>query len=1085
MLKLIFLLNILSPLLFGAVSELVNPGNNQIIDIGFNTKSKDNKLTVPKQWIDDITLSKKINPLIMAKSRIVEKFDCEKDYLGYENCPALESVCDTQIQKDDGLSLKVTKTQERNVSVQEVLNCSPNSYTACESKSIVQTIYFELWYDSTPIGDCDKVRVTNISPYGNPYGWRAGLNYGSLAHQIIAYAGISASQIVDQSALQNAAQYFWRNHSGSCSSGTIHGPKYIPITARININTKYECPSDYRIFGSNGNYICKKEYHYYNYICKNDHNIYDKPWIGPVKDAGYDCLGQCGQYGCICNSSVPPVNNCERGFWVCPSEPSKLCTRNTIDKTSESGIENGFKYISGSAKTFKKTIDVQKFCPDGSTLEGEKCITKGNPVCLDSGFLYMKDKNICMLKTSDGKCPTNSKLVNGICEINYFLECPAEFKQVNNSTCEAKPTCPFGYIETDNGCKIDYEYTLYSCPSDYEGPFEKGFDCKGYNKVCNSKEAPNNNCKKYVGEKDYSATITKKRPLQEHDVHSSKVLSEKEYGVKKDLYCGDNCLFNVSKIFTENNNLCFLKQNEEKACFSVKGCFFSGETATGQVKEITLDTNNSLYANNDKSKVISTNCKMNGHVGWMERFEGITSVIYKDNKLEFWDSFKDYYLGFIEFPKDMSDKDANDGFYYDPILPYELNSVGFTTIKSYKDLTFLVGENKTEQECKNVASKYNLTELLTAADSEKETLRYLTGDKYEKKSFIPDCKNLGSGYSKELNTCFELVEYKENKCSNNYLTKVSSNNTYFSEYGIWGTDPNFFELMFPVKVDRSDYYTLEFGTGGMANLSIDGNIFAFITINEQPIKKIKVFIEKGMHIFKIKASKNVLSVANFNNSGWNTNAYNYTRIGEATVGLEITAENGLVIYSTKNKVCDIKPKSSCSSGSLYKEACINTFNATCIQGTFNPVTNTCDIDKKCVLIKFGKYDFMSEFSIKNERRDDANIQYRCSPLKCENGSCETATCPAEYSPNIFPTHLNPKSTDCVNNICDGKKDFFPYCGKPAGCSKDNPLVYEDSSGNCHQLNCPAGQIMDIERKVCKKLGCPDGTVTSGEACIQK
>ena len=61
MIKNFFILLLAFSFSFGAVSELVDPGSNQIIDLGYNKKSKDNKLTVPKEWVNSATLAKKID----------------------------------------------------------------------------------------------------------------------------------------------------------------------------------------------------------------------------------------------------------------------------------------------------------------------------------------------------------------------------------------------------------------------------------------------------------------------------------------------------------------------------------------------------------------------------------------------------------------------------------------------------------------------------------------------------------------------------------------------------------------------------------------------------------------------------------------------------------------------------------------------------------------------------------------------------------------------------------------------------------------------------------------------------------------
>ena len=131
MIKNFFILLLAFSFSFGAVSELVDPGSNQIIDFGYNKKSKDNKLTVPKEWINSATLAKKIDSIIITKSREVTNFDCETDYLGRENCTEQAVECPANLVRDDGIATKINQVAIRAATKVAVGSCSPNSYTAC------------------------------------------------------------------------------------------------------------------------------------------------------------------------------------------------------------------------------------------------------------------------------------------------------------------------------------------------------------------------------------------------------------------------------------------------------------------------------------------------------------------------------------------------------------------------------------------------------------------------------------------------------------------------------------------------------------------------------------------------------------------------------------------------------------------------------------------------------------------------------------------------------------------------------------------------------------------------------------------
>jgi len=93
-----------------------------------------------------------------------------------------------------------------------------------------------------------------------------------------------------------------------------------------------------------------------------------------------------------------------------------------------------------------------------------------------------------------------------------------------------------------------------------------------------------------------------------------------------------------------------------------------------------------------------------------------------NDRLRFWDSYEDGYLGFIEFMRGVKKEDQIDGFMPENPTPFDLNALGFTSIGTLDSTDGYLTDstNKTyfirpvnnelnPNECMEMASRYNLT----------------------------------------------------------------------------------------------------------------------------------------------------------------------------------------------------------------------------------------------------------------------------------------------------------------------------------------------------------------------------------------
>jgi hypothetical protein len=386
----------------------------------------------------------------------------------------------------------------------------------------------------------------------------------------------------------------------------------------------------------------------------------------------------------------------------------------------------------GTWNNNEKRCEVDPVCSDDGVLDFniDLCQIPSNDTCSQGETRISSDKisttnYICKKNTI---CPeeTNPSILKNkpICQYTPTKECPFNYFK-ENGKCVSTPYCPDGLIETKTACKKDYTYYKYECPADYVNQKDEGFDCFGNcgnNECqCNSNTPPADNCYKTVGLNNNNLEIITKRALIKHAVIGS--LSETEYGKTRNLTCGPNCTFGVNKIYGKNNKLCFEKISGDNSCLTFDSCFFSGEINNNDevINYIDVLNENTLVFNGQE---IKSNCKLIGQVGWPGRSESIVSVKTNDNKILFWDSFVDQYIGDITIIKDVKSKDKKDGFIPENIIPYNMLNKGFTNVKQIGDRTIFIYNKKISTgECTNKAKLNKMTNALYLTNEIKNKLK--------------------------------------------------------------------------------------------------------------------------------------------------------------------------------------------------------------------------------------------------------------------------------------------------------------------------------------------------------------------------
>jgi len=157
-LKIIAILYMFSITFLGASDALLKnrESESKIVDIGYTHPKSSYSSTRPKELVSSIPLEQFVDNLLDQKGRVLsEKYDCEIDYLGRENCPLQSSMCQGQEEFEPGLSTKIESTTYKpkiGVSVRRENSLNSNllkgDYQLAPTNGTITVNSFSLSYNS-------------------------------------------------------------------------------------------------------------------------------------------------------------------------------------------------------------------------------------------------------------------------------------------------------------------------------------------------------------------------------------------------------------------------------------------------------------------------------------------------------------------------------------------------------------------------------------------------------------------------------------------------------------------------------------------------------------------------------------------------------------------------------------------------------------------------------------------------------------------------------------------------------------------------------------------------------------------------
>lgn len=907
----------------------------------------------------------------------------------------------------------------------------------------------------------------------------------------------------------------------SCPDGDFIG--FLPSGEKVCISNDiyYYCESFFQLVGDkcttdgycNTGFvkdadICKLDYTYYKYTCPVDFEI---------SDVGIDCVGSCGYDGCVCNGTNPPANNCKQATTL-STDNVTIEVRDIKEHLVEGEItpkEYGqFKnYACGPDCDFniiKITGENENLCFEKASGTKECFTVEG---CSFSGVLedlYMANNLSSVPKLRDLNLKDQNTLVLAdynaapLLQNEDTIECTSSGTTYNPNTRYCEGGAVFtnwtkqgdpdagNWSVTSGGTKVyqsingnptyfvsDYFYTgnvVFSGSinvgndgdDDYVG-LVFGFENENSHYRVYASRDPNDPISHNVTRSGDELTLVK---VTNGTVTTLATAPHAGWRATQTFIIKVAYIDNMIKVYINDQLFIEYQDTAVEKFQDGRIGFFNSSQSQVTYWDFFIESSplcDAGFSWDEFSRTcskeggqeiidvleIKSTCKMNGHVGWHSREEGIVSIISDGDRMKFWDSYNDKDLGFIEFIKDADNQDRADGFMPENTLLYDLLGDKFTAIDKVGTTIYAVSsEVLTDEECQSYADKYSLSKYTSTTPLNK--LHRLSGNRYRMLISPPSC--LGGFYEPDVDTCISGLN-SAIMCPNGKF-----NITMLPVIGNYGVT-NATLINYPIEIMNSDTYifNVDMTAGSSAILLVDG-------VNRGTLSKfesISVPLEKGLH--KINFSIN------------------------GVAGLIVKDSKGEKITSTADW-CNNTTEPVCPDSGfvLYENICAQSVIPYCETGEMDPETRTCILKPKCVLAKHNDIDGVfadQDKLIKQTVAVGGSAEFVCSPLTCDNHTCQEASCPADYLGTDI--ELTADEIDayalgdlCLDQTCDAKLEYYPVCGRDAACPDNEPGVVLTEDGECKEMYCDEGTL-DIQKEKCRVLRCPLNTTENANGeCVE-
>ena len=800
-----------------------------------------------------------------------------------------------------------------------------------------------------------------------------------------------------------------------------------------------QCP-DHHILTPEGK--CELVYFYTNYTCPAGYEN-----IKPINSSN-DCKGLCGSDGCSCNSAIPSADNCRKRVTTKNtntyevSEKSPMILHNVTPSAGYNVPNENFSTINVPCN-YDNNGSKFGICKDNvNSIVGQDerlCFKKGN----GQEFCY----NIAGCRFSGQM--TSDKITD------LFIERDLKTISSKSATGSIKSTCQLngnvGYSPRNEG--------ITSVSPKLGSQKYVTIKAKGNAKTSNGTWSGFNIATMAIQLSD-GLWYTLDAAYNEQGKRISRNVPDFVVGL-------DRSLFKIEK----ENEECNVKGEKVKGYCGDEVLLYMPTPDLGVIGVAELD---SLDDDKDKSgNSVNLSIVINGikmpltkTINAIENnpfiVQPVTASSEYSDRLNFWDSYIDGDIGFIEFVREISSVDKNENFVPENKLPYEMANKGFTNIE------YSAGNDKLEPWVTGKTETFKKTSAQVMSDW---VMPYANGAPINNHLTMPMSKQqfreaLCKGSA--TNPAVYLVDAttRQRVAITSYDELIEAEDIYVGGYTmhwlgshgitrcrIGGYRQNYGHRLKCKKTTCPDGYTLTTDLDGGGNKVCVKKTTAcpagYFFTGEAGSKACKKTITKGTFFMAPKMSASECA--------------NHAK----TV-------NGTVIPYNMLKFNLINNGKSLLSSGATQESCIIRVNY--------------------------EIDFQANKYAEKIKTYNNNFEYVCSKWSCAGGSCKIGICPTfnttigkenkpmEYQGKIIPKDLEGKLSQeaCLEQECDANKEHAGVCGlkfQPS-TSLSKGVFFQD--GKFYQAYCDEKDaVLSDDGATCIAKRCPEGTIKQANGTCKK
>ena len=787
---------------------------------------------------------------------------------------------------------------------------------------------------------------------------------------------------------------------------------------------------------------CELIYFYTNFTCPAGYEN-----IKPINSSN-DCKGLCGSDGCSCNSAIPSADNCRKRVTTKNtntyevSEKSPMILHNVTPSAGYNVPNENFSTINVPCN-YDNNGSKFGICKDNvNSIVGQDerlCFKKGN----GQEFCY----NIAGCRFSGQM--TSDKITD------LFIERDLKTISSKSATGSIKSTCQLngnvGYSPRNEG--------ITSVSPKLGSQKYVTIKAKGNAKTSNGTWSGFNIATMAIQLSD-GLWYTLDAAYNEQGKRISRNVPDFVVGL-------DRSLFKIEK----ENEECNVKGEKVKGYCGDEVLLYMPTPDLGVIGVAELD---SLDDDKDKSgNSVNLSIVINGikmpltkTINAIENnpfiVQPVTASSEYSDRLNFWDSYIDGDIGFIEFVREISSVDKNENFVPENKLPYEMANKGFTNIE------YSAGNDKLEPWVTGKTETFKKTSAQVMSDW---VMPYANGAPINNHLTMPMSKQqfreaLCKGSA--TNPAVYLVDAttRQRVAITSYDELIEAEDIYVGGYTmhwlgshgitrcrIGGYRQNYGHRLKCKKTTCPDGYTLTTDLDGGGNKVCVKKTTAcpagYFFTGEAGSKACKKTITKGTFFMAPKMSASECA--------------NHAK----TV-------NGTVIPYNMLKFNLINNGKSLLSSGATQESCIIRVNY--------------------------EIDFQANKYAEKIKTYNNNFEYVCSKWSCAGGSCKIGICPTfnttigkenkpmEYQGKIIPKDLEGKLSQeaCLEQECDANKEHAGGCGlkfQPS-TSLSKGVFFQD--GKFYQAYCDEKDaVLSDDGATCIVKRCPEGTIKQTNGTCKK